>query len=178
MLVVVAEAGAYGYRPRPGGGFAEATQVVVLGQTWRHLAVKRLNVRPEAVRIIRNGSRDPGRPDRSQPTGTSTILLLGDVNYWKGIGEMIEALSTPDLGSLSAPAPGRSKSIVMSACVSGRNQQRVLAIDQNRGRALPEAQRRILDDPDLAAKLGRHGRGFSNPVWTSPALSGSFTRYT
>ncbi len=75
------------------GAFGRAAAVAVLGERWRRLVVEEIGVGPARVRVIPNGVADPGGSVARPPAGVPLILLLGEMQPWKGIGELIAALA-------------------------------------------------------------------------------------
>ncbi len=61
---------------------------------WRDLIVEEIGADPHKVRVVPNGVPDPGKPALRRKEGVPLILFLGDLQPWKGLGELIEALGS------------------------------------------------------------------------------------
>jgi glycosyltransferase involved in cell wall biosynthesis len=77
--------------------FHDADRIVVLGTTWREVVVDEIGADPGKVVIIRNGAPDPGAPAPIRQATSPLIVFLGDLQPWKGLGELIQALALKEL---------------------------------------------------------------------------------
>ena len=81
--------------------FMNAARVVVLGASWRDFVVGQLGVPREKVTIIYNGVPEPARPSARSAPGPCHILFLGRLGARKGVPELLRALASPGLATLS-----------------------------------------------------------------------------
>jgi glycosyltransferase involved in cell wall biosynthesis len=77
--------------------FLDADRIAVLGNLWSRVVVDNIGVDPRKVQIIRNGVPDPGQPDPLPRLDCPLILFLGELQAWKGLGELIQALASAGL---------------------------------------------------------------------------------
>jgi glycosyltransferase involved in cell wall biosynthesis len=77
--------------------FLSANRIVVLGSLWRDVVIREIGADPVKVLIVRNGAPDPGVPAALPWPACPLILFLGDLQAWKGLGELIEALGSEEL---------------------------------------------------------------------------------
>jgi glycosyltransferase involved in cell wall biosynthesis len=104
--------------------FRGAERVLVLGARDRATVVEMLGVPPERVELLPNGVPDPGvPPDRAGRKAPTRLLFLGHLDDRKGVPQLLEALSTPEMRN-------RSWTLVMAG---GGEQERFAAMIQDVG---------------------------------------------
>ena len=82
--------------------FRRAERVVVLGARWKQLVVTELGVAPDRVEVICNGVRPPPAGERvgGQDDGRLHLVFIGRLCPPKGVGELLDALASPELRDL------------------------------------------------------------------------------
>lgn len=77
--------------------FRDARKIVVLGTLWNKVVVDDIGADARKVLTIRNGVPDPGKPGPLPWPDCPSILFLGELQAWKGLGELIDALASDRL---------------------------------------------------------------------------------
>jgi len=99
----------YNGLPKPGRAllsklFGYASKIIVLGQHWRQVVARDLNVPEEHIVMLYNAVPDPSKKiNKSRSRGDGgpcNILFLGRLGPWKGVPVLLEALQSPALRKL------------------------------------------------------------------------------
>jgi glycosyltransferase involved in cell wall biosynthesis len=81
------------------GLLAQADRVIVIAAVWERYALD-LGLPQGKVVLLHNGVPDPNAPPRAAGDGPANLLCLGELGERKGTGDLVAALTSPDLRAL------------------------------------------------------------------------------
>jgi glycosyltransferase involved in cell wall biosynthesis len=80
--------------------FKQATQIIVLGETWRDFVVKEIGANPDKIIVLPNAVSGPNAVNASEKQLPIHILFLGKLCPEKGTNELLTALGSEAVRSL------------------------------------------------------------------------------